>query len=252
MKISEALKISPISKLETEIILSAVLKKDRSFLHAFPETSLTSNETQKLSDYLKKRKNNEPLAYILGYKLFFGLRFLVTKDVLIPREETEKMIENILEYCQKNNLITPTIVDVGTGSGCIAVALGTKLPKANIIAVDKSAKALEVAKKNSQLHQTKNLSFLQSDLLNRTVDYIDIIAANLPYIPTKTWEKLPLEIKHFEPRVALDSGVSAMSYYNELFDQARNKLSKTGRIFYELDGDIIQVSADDLAGTPRE
>ncbi len=250
MKITTLLKKSLLSPTETEIIISQALKKDRSYITAFPETELSKPQIKKLSRLLERRKTQEPIPYLLGFKEFFGLKFLVNKNVLIPRPETESLVERILKFTKGNKL---SVVDVGTGSGCIAITLALKNPNLKITATDISSKALEVAIKNSKLHRVENrIIFLQSNLLENVTEKIDIIAANLPYIPNTSWKKLPTEIKSFEPKLALDSGKSSTSIYQQIFKQAVKKLNSKGVIFYELDGEIIQVSADDLAEIPQE
>ena len=253
MTIHTVLQNSKIPIVETEILLSAVLKKDRSFINSFPETELTRTQQLKIKDFLDRRVKNEPIPYIVGFKDFFGLKFLVDQNVLIPRPETETLVEKLLTYCSKQENKALTVIDIGTGSGCIAITLAVKNPNLNIIASDISPKALEIASKNAKLHRVENkISFVQSNLLEKIDEKVDVIAANLPYIPTANWEKLPKEIKNFEPKIALDSGENSMPIYKKLFGQAKSKLNKTGRIFYEIDGEIIQVSAADLAETLPE
>lgn len=250
MKISSIINDSNLPLTETEILLSTVLNKDRSFLNSFPETKLTKDQEQKVNNFIKRRSKHEPIPYILGFKEFYGLNFLVNENVLIPRPETENLVERILQFSARQSL---TIVDVGTGSGCIAITLAVKNPKLKIIATDFSPQALKVATKNAQLHQVEsNIKFIQGDLLEAVNEKIDVIASNLPYIPTERWEKLPIEIRNFEPQLSLDSGRNALVLYQKLFEQANRKLNPNGTIFYEIDGDINQVSAVDLAETPQE
>jgi len=253
VNLKEVLKNSQLPLVETEILLAAVLNQDRSFINSFPETILTKLQEKDITGFITQRSFSEPIPYILGFKEFYGLKFLVNKSVLIPRPETEKLVEEILAYCLKQKNQNLTVVDVGTGSGCIAITLAVKNPKLNIIATDISPQALEVATKNSRLHQVENrIKFIQSDLLEKVSSKLDIIAANLPYISTTNWEKLPKEIKNFEPKLALDSGKTTMLLYKKLFKQAAKKLNSAGAIFYEIDGDINQVSVADLAETLPE
>ncbi len=253
MTIKEILKQSKIKGVETEILLSAVLKKDRSFINAFPETILSKVQENRVNDFIDRRTKNEPIPYILGFKEFYGLKFLVNQDVLIPRPETEKLVEQILNHTSKERHQNLTVADVGTGSGCIAITLAIKNPKLHIIATDTSSQALAVAIKNAKLHQVENrIKFIESNLLEKVNEKMDVVATNLPYIPTSNWERLPAEIKYFEPRLALDSGKSAYILYHLLFEEAAKKLNPGGVIFYEIDGSINQVSAVDLAETLPE
>lgn len=253
MRIDELLKQSKIKTIETEILLAAVLKKDRSFINSFPETILSNPQENLVSNFIARRAKNEPIPYILGFKEFYGLKFLVNQDVLIPRPETEIIIDKIL-LLQENLGVEPLVIaDIGTGSGCIAITLAVKNPKLHIIATDISSQALAVAIKNAKLHQVENrIKFIESNLLEKVNAKIDIVAANLPYIPTENWEELPAEIKYFEPRLALDSGKSASILYHLLFEEAAKKLNPEGVIFYEIDGSINQVSAVDLTETLPE
>ena len=185
MKIREVIPKSPVDHTETEIILADLLKKDRSFLHAHPEHRLTENQTLQFINQVKRREKNEPLAYILGYKEFFGLRFLVDRHVMIPRHDTEELVESVLEYVKGKNKPQIKIVDIGTGSGCISITLAKKLPKAKIYAVDVDQKSLVVARKNAtRLKVYEKITFLKGALLSSLPGPVDVIVANLPYIKT--------------------------------------------------------------------
>ena len=238
MKLQEFPKKDLIPQIEFEILLSSILKKDRSFINAYPETDLTSEQAEMLSEMLEKRRTGAPIPYILGYKEFYGRKFFVNKNVLIPRPETEDLVEKVLKFTSGKNL---SVIDVGTGSGCIAITLKLEKSELKVFASDIDPRALEVARKNAVLYKLDGkISFLESNLLKKLDSEVDVIVANLPYIPTNNWEQLPKEIKDFEPRVALDSGLSKESLYQELFNQAKNRLKKDGIIFYEIDGDIFR------------
>ena len=227
-----------IPQIEFEILAASIINKDRSFINAYPETDLTSEQARMLSEMIEKRKTGDPIPYILGYKEFFGRKFFVSKNVLIPRPETEDLVEEVLTFTKGKNL---SVIDVGTGSGCIAITLKLEQPELKIFASDIDLQALAVARKNAIFYSLDNkISFLESNLLRKLDSEIDIIVANLPYIPTKNWIKLPNEIKNFEPRLALDSGSSKESLYQKLFVQAKSKLKKGGIILYEVDGDIFR------------
>ncbi len=247
MKIREVIPKSPVDHTETEIILADLLKKDRSFLHAHPEHRLTENQTLQFINQVKRREKNEPLAYILGYKEFFGLRFLVDRHVMIPRHDTEELVESVLEYVKGKNKPQIKIVDIGTGSGCIAITLAKKLPKAKIYAVDVDQKSLVVARKNAtRLKVYEKITFLKGALLSSLPGPVDVIVANLPYIKTGQIKKLEPEVHKWEPKLALDGGVDGMKVYKKLFQQANKYLTKDGKIFYEIDGKVFSKSANSL------
>jgi release factor glutamine methyltransferase len=211
--------------LDAEVILSFVLKKPKEYLYTHPEKILSTAQSTAYKKLILKRKKHFPVAYIIGHKEFFGLDFLVNENVLIPRPETEFLVEQTIAVClrqgfgrqaaarlDKNNL---TIADIGTGSGCVAVALAKNLPETKIFATDISKKALQLAKKNAGRRGVQ-VSFLRGHLLTPLKNKkIDIIVANLPY--------LPRDYKHdsikFEPKIALYAANSGLSLYEKLFQQ---------------------------------
>jgi len=227
-----------IDLVEKEILLADLLKKDRSFLHSHPEFTLSESQTEEFKSRLERREQNEPVAYILGYQEFYGRRFLVNKDVLIPRADTEMLVQEVLAFTKNKNL---TIVDVGTGAGCIAITLTAENPKLKIVATEISRPALAVAKKNAALHSvTKAVQFLHGSLLEPLTGPVDVIVANLPYITTRSLHRLPEEIRDWEPHVALHSGGnSKWGFYEVLFAQSKEKLKPGGKIFYEIDGKVL-------------
>ncbi len=227
-----------IPQIEYEILAASILKKDRSFINAYPETELTSEQVGILNELIQKRKSGEPIPYILGYKEFYGRNFFVNKNVLIPRPETENLVEKFLRFTKGKNL---SVIDIGTGSGCIALTLKLEQPELEVFASDIDQQVLEVARENAACYKLDGkINFLESNLLEKLDSKVDVIVANLPYIPTKNWSKLPKEIKDFEPRVALDSGTAKDTLYKTLFAQAKTKLKKGGFILYEIDGDIFR------------
>jgi len=242
MLIKEILKTFPINKTEAEIILADLLGKDRSFLHAYPEFNLTRPQEHRYIELLRRRESNEPLAYILGHKEFYGREFYVDRRVLIPRTETEDLVDQIISYIKSNYSIKRLIkiADVGTGSGCIAITLARLLPNAKIYATDIDQSALEVAKKNAKYHQVEDkIIFLEGDLLSPLSESVDIIVANLPYIKSAVIKKLDPQISKWEPKIALDGGADGLALYRVLFKQAEKVLKPNGMIFYELDGNVF-------------
>ena len=206
---------TPSSILDVQVLLALVLKKSKEFILSHPEFKLTKNQTEKYQRLNIRRANGEPVAYLVGQKEFYGLNFMVNKNVLIPRPETELIIDEVIQLVTSRQ--SPTIIDVGTGSGCIAITLKKLLPKAEIIAIDKSKSALSVAKINATTHKTK-IKFVHNDLLNKITKIKPaIIVANLPYVTNQEIKTSP-DLK-FEPHVALAGGKTGLDLYEKLFSQ---------------------------------
>ena len=226
MNVSSWLKKAAISRLDAELILANSLGKDRVFLHAHPDYELSEKEERKADSNLERRANHEPIAYILGYKEFYGRKFTVSPDVLIPRPETEAIINLAKE------LKPQTILDVGTGSGCIAITLKLELPTSDVSAVDISPKALKIAEKNAADLGAK-ITFKESDLLSRVQDKYDLIVANLPYVD-KNWDWLSPELA-YEPDLALYAKDTGLYDIKRLIRQAEAHLTKQGALILESD-----------------
>jgi len=216
--------------LDSLLILDFVLKKPKEYILAHKEKELTEKQKKQFFALAKLRSNHYPLAYILGRKEFFGYEFIVSKSVLTPRPETEKIVKLALNFIAKNKKKNWTILDLGTGSGCIAITLAKELEKRKIayqiIANDISGKALSVAKQNKRKLNTKSIVFIKSDLFKNIKGKFDLILANLPYVPQK-------EIKNelmYEPKIALkDQG-----QIKKFLKQAPNYLRPNGLIIYEI------------------
>ncbi len=217
----------PSPWLEAEVLLAWVLKKPRAFILAHPEYSLTPQEITAYQTVIKKRVKNYPLAYITGHKEFYGLDFLVTKNVLIPRADSEIIIESAFEIIKKNKKKL-AIIDVGTGSGCLLITVLKKSPHNSIITsigLDISSAALKIAQKNARQHHIQNNLFIKSNLLTAITKRMTllgncehlIILANLPYL-TKKEIKRESSIK-YEPRLALDGGKNGLALYKKLNQQ---------------------------------
>ncbi len=217
--------------IESEILLCFVLKKNKEYLYTYPEKELTYFQKYKYQRLIRKRIKNIPLPYITGKKTFYGFDFLVNKHVLIPRSETELIIDEVLKLIKEvNNSKKVNIIDVGTGSGCIITTLSNLIQKRNVnfYGIDNSKKALKIAKKNSFLYYViKNkVTFLYSDLFKyftknkKTILDTNIITANLPYITMKEFKKLKTIQK--EPRNALVAKNNGLYYYKKLFKQIKN------------------------------
>jgi release factor glutamine methyltransferase len=232
MTIQEA--IIANTKIEADLILEHILKRPKEFLYMRPETKLTIKQLKAFKALVARRKKGEPVAYLLGYKDFFGLRFKVTKDVLIPRPETEWVVEHILNQKLSNKT---SILDLGTGSGCIAISIKKHAPKLSVTASDVSKKALLVAKHNARAHKTK-LNFVHSNLLtNLSNKHFNIIVANLPY-GWDVWKKnSSIEAKSlkFEPQRALFTKENGLYLYRLLLQQISKRKNKSIKIFLEFD-----------------
>lgn len=208
--------------LDAEILLAFALKKPKEFLCAHFEKKLTAAQFSKFKKLIARRAKHEPVAYITGQKYFYGLNFFIDKNVLIPRPETETLVEEILKSKIVNH--KSAIIDVGTGSGAIAVSLAKNLTNSKIFATEISKKALTVAKKNAHQNKTK-ITFLHGNLFElflkskiKNPKSLTIVA-NLPYLATRQWQKTQPEIKKYEPRQALDGGTDGLKYYREILQQ---------------------------------
>jgi release factor glutamine methyltransferase len=220
--------------LDAELILANSLKKDRTYLHANPEQIISSDICSLANKWLKDRKKRIPLAYIFGHKEFYGRNFLVNRSVLIPRPESEDIINLLL----KLRLTTHTrLVDVGTGSGCLGITAKLEIPDLKVELSDISNEALAVAKQNA----TKLIApvdIIKSDLLSNIKENIDIIVSNLPYVD-KSWER-SIET-NFEPEVALFAKNNGLEIIYRLIDEASVKLANQGLLI--LESDITQTKA---------
>lgn len=212
--------------IEIELLLSQVLGKPKEFLFMHPEYNLTTKQINNLTKFIKRRQKGEPIAYILGFKDFCGLRFKVNKNVLIPRPETEWLVERIAKIEKKGI----RVLDLGTGSGCIAITLAQLHPKWRIFASDISKKALEVAKVNAKKHQAQ-IKFIRSNLFNNIKARFDFIVANLPYVPAYDYKKLKSGLK-FEPKLAL---LERKGLYQDFFSQIGGHLTSRAKIYLEID-----------------
>jgi release factor glutamine methyltransferase len=219
MKIKDLLQTGGNS-LEKEILLSHILKKTREFLLANPDYDVSNENCTRFYEKIRGHDRGVPIAYLIKYKEFFGLPFFVDERVLIPRPETEFLVEKIIDLMSIDPELK-RIVDIGTGSGNIAVSLAKHLKNAEIFATDISDKALEVAKINAQKNAVQ-LSFIKSNLLEELKNMeFDIIVANLPYIGTDTNSFVSEETKAHEPHVALYGGSDGLEIYEKLFRQVK-------------------------------
>ena len=217
---------------DAEVLLARVLGWDQAALLAHPERILSPAELAKYESFLTRRAASEPIQYITGEQEFFGLLFEVSPDVLIPRPETEHLVEAVLERVVREAKVR--IVDVGTGSGAVAVALAHALPRAQVTAVDLSPAALEVARRNAQRHGlSQRMTFLQSDLL-AAIDgaEFDVVVSNPPYVAEG--EVLEPQVSNYEPHSALYAGPTGLEIYERLIPQAGRVLRPQGWLMLEV------------------
>ena len=228
----------PNPRLDAEVLLADLLDMERIKLYVNFDYPLTKKELAKYRERVVRRAKREAVSYITGHKEFMSLDFKVEKDVLIPRPETELLVENILDYCEENELESPNIVEVGPGSGAIMVSLGHYLPDAKILGIDISKKAIELSRKNIKYHEMADrLKVNRGDLLNpllkRDKKNVDIVVSNPPYISEKEMEELPPEVKK-EPDLALAGGEDGLEIYRKLIPQAHLVLKKGGLLALEI------------------
>ena len=224
-------------RLDAEVLLADLLDMERIKLYVNYDYPLSETELSSYRQRITRRAQRIPVAYITGCKEFMSLELQVTGDVLLPRPETEILVEEIIDYCQNEGLKAPNIVDVGTGSGAIMVSLGYYLKEASILGIDISAEAVEVASENIKKYDLgQRLKVIQGDLLQplikRGKKNVDIIAANPPYISSEKLAELQPEVKK-EPRIALDGGQEGLKIYKELIPQARKVLTAGGLLVLE-------------------
>jgi len=227
---SERLRKATISshRLDAEVLLTSVLQKDRSYLHAHGEDTLDEPGKQRADGYLRRREQRMPIAYILGRKEFYGRDFTVTPSVLIPRPETETLIELI-----ENLPLSPQarIADIGCGSGAIAITLKLNQPTRQLIATDISPDALAIAQENAT-QLGADIIFLQGDLLKPLRNQVDVIVANLPYVD-RDWERSPET--NFEPALALFAENHGLALIERLLLAAGAHLAEAGYVVLEAD-----------------
>lgn len=248
----------PNPELDARVLLKTAIKKDDAFIYSHPEYILTTSESKKLKELLGRRKTGEPVAYITGHKEFYGYDFLVNANVLVPRPESEWLVEKGVEHISKLSVIGPTtgeagcqlsVLDMGTGSGCIAIALSKVLSKTDrqssrvIYAADSSSRAVGTAKKNCLKLKAENIVFLNSDLFeNRRIKnkIFDLIIANLPYVPRKKQEvnKRSSEAKDgidFEPQDAIFANNNGTAIIKIFLKAAKFHTTSGSLLLLELD-----------------
>ena len=228
------------ARLDAELLLGCALGVSREELILAAAKNLSVAESYRYEDFLVRRLNREPLAYITGRQEFWSLDFLVSGDVLVPRPETEMLVESALSHlAEATNSELPRILELGTGSGAIAVALATELPQAQIVATEISPAALAIARRNASRNGVFDaIRFLEGDLFSALAEdlenYFDLIISNPPYIPRDQVSKLDAEVSRWEPRAALDGGVDGLDFYRRIAEQAPAYLRQYGAVAVEI------------------
>lgn len=245
-KFLQAKKIASAS-LDAEVLLAYVLKKPKEYLYTYPEKNLTAKSLRQLKTLVKRRSRGEPVAYLIKRREFYGLDFFVDKRVLIPRPETEMLVEEVVKAADRLQTTDDrnkgavsckplTVVDIGTGSGCIAITLAKNLHQAEIIATDISKDALKIAKQNAKKHKVlKQIKFYHGNLLTPIKNKKnDVIIANLPYLTNKEFSSNTITSIKFEPKAALDGGKNGLDIYRKFFQQIKEYNIKNCAIFIEI------------------
>ncbi len=228
-------------QIEAEWILREVLGLSRLEIYLRYERPLAATELARIKALLLKRAAGQPIQYVLGNAEFMGLKFKVTPDVLIPRPETELLVEKVIGLCQARSWNEPQILDIGTGSGCIAIALANRLPGCQVTAVDVSPAALAVARENArELYADKQVDFRQLDILKSTDSLpvgLDVIVSNPPYVAGDWFLNLPKLVKEHEPEIALNPGPDGLLFYRRISEIAPRLGKAGGFAVMEIGGD---------------
>jgi release factor glutamine methyltransferase len=255
----------PEARREAGSLLAFVLDKDRTFILAHADDTISENEGRRFQAMLDSRAQGKPAQYIMGRQEFYGLEFEVTPEVLIPRPETELLVESALKLVSKDGPVS--ICDVGTGSGCIAVTLLRQLPLARAVALEVSPAALEVARHNAARHVvTDRIEFVLSDCFAALApQHFDLIVSNPPYVAERAVATLQREVRDYEPRVALTAGADGLDVIRRLVSGATNFLKPGACLVFEIGFDQHAAVAElidsetwelldihpDLQGIPR-
>ena len=232
MNIKNILQNSVIDKFETEIILAYVLQVNRTYLHTYPERELTQQEHDQFCFYMRERINGKPIAYITQKKEFWSIELKITQDTLIPRPETELLVEIILE--KFNQTKKYRFLELATGSGAVSIALAKNHPDFDITATDISEKTLVVARENQKYYQIKNIHFIQSNWFAEinTTEKFDAIICNPPYIAENDLHLSQGDLR-FEPKIALTPGKTGLEAIESIIQNAKNYLLPSGWLFLE-------------------
>jgi release factor glutamine methyltransferase len=236
---SEYLRAASVSSdvLDAQTLLAKALGRDRTYIIINYNQQLSDDLAANYQRLIERRASGEPLQYITGHQEFFGLEFEVTPDVLIPRPETEIIIEETIRLAHQTGLTEPVIVDVGTGSGCIAITLARELNRSRVIATDVSTAALQVARRNAIRHNLDNrIDFVAANLLDAFTEdaFIDFIISNPPYVSERELPSLQREVRDWEPHIALTDFGDGLSFYHHLLNDSPLRIKSGGYLICEM------------------
>ncbi len=225
------------ARINAELLLADVLDCKRLDLYLKFDQPLSEKEKSIYREYIARRGKREPLQYILGEVEFFGVKLKVNNSVLIPRPETELLVEYILNNTKKAKEVR--VLDIGCGSGNISIALAKNLPNAKVTGIDISAKAIELAKENAIINGVRNnIDFVEADIMNELPSNViinyDLIVSNPPYVSTKEFENLQPEIKEYEPEIAVTDFEDGLKFYRRISEKAKELLKENGKVYFEL------------------
>ena len=224
----------PDPRRDSATLVRLAIRRDRAFIYSHPEYEPTEEESRRIDEYLRRRSNREPLQYIRGTQEFYGFEFEVASDALIPRPETEMLVERAVEIL--NELKEPRILDLGTGTGCIPVSILRCIPNASGLAVDISPAALGVAARNAEMHGVLGrLKLIRSDLFEKVPNTnFDLIVSNPPYVPKGDVAHLQPEVREHEPRIALTDESDGTSIIARIIRDSRHFLAPGGVLLVEI------------------
>ena len=261
-----SLKISNIinPELDSVLLLSKALNKKREKILTNLKKEINKKQLDKFNLYLSRRKKKEPIAYILGFKYFWKYKFIINKSVLVPRPETEQIVEETLNYLSDNE--SKKILDIGTGSGCIIVSVLKERSRCKAIAIDISSKALKVAKTNAKIHHLENkIKFINIDIDKFNYNKYDLILSNPPYISNIDLIRLDDDIRIYEPRESLSGGLDGYEEITKVIEKSSKLLKNNGKLIVEIgdtqknnvlkllknNGFYINKTGKDLSGRDR-
>jgi len=218
---------------EIEILLLHLIGCKKIDLYLDFEKVIKPEDLITLRGWIKRRVNREPIQHIIGHSEFYGRRFIVNQDVLIPRPETETVIDISIDALSNKN--TPVIIDIGTGSGCIGITLALEIPHSKVFAIDISEAALSIAKKNAAIYNLKNIEFIKMDFLSKDIKHnVDLLVSNPPYIPQKEISSLMRDVKEYEPMIALTDNSNGLVFYQKISKIIPHVVKKNGVTILEV------------------
>ncbi len=251
-------------RLEAEILLAHALEVDRLHLYLAPDKPLTHDERSRYRTVVQQRHSGTPLQHLIGEVSFYGLRFRVDREALIPRAETEELLDHVIKHAARDREIR--CLDLGTGTGVIAVCMARYLPLAAVVASDISSAALEVARENAELNNVDGrIQFIRSDWFGGLAGRFDLVVSNPPYVRSSELESLAKEVREHEPSVALDGGTDGLEKIRTIAAQLHERLNPGGIVLLEIGHDqgqrvrdilveqgLVEVTIDrDMAGKDR-